>query len=505
MSESPEPELVIQKTRSRFIADFPDRCTEIAAFASRAAKGDRDRAVRLLHRMTGLAGTLGFMGVSEHAARLEDKMREGIVDPDTLAALMAALRKTFTEELVGASAGGGPIAAARHPMTVLLVEDDAFQRMVVGAYLRRAGHTVVEVPAGDQALAKAREAAPTIVLLDLDLPGLDGHGVCRMLKADPELASIPVVFLSAEQDLESRMIGLALGADDFLIKPIDSQELLLRLHRLRERMQSAEPAPHGVVLSYDAFRTATQRTLQRERAALALVRTTPHSRDAIIDALRQETRRRDIVGEYDRHHLSVLLPNAPAAIARDRLAAIIRPVLDAGAAGVCAGIAASSSAGARTVDDLFEEADAALAVARHRKVAVALQADEQPAAEPGGDDSPLVLIGDDDPDVVRIVDAHLGAAGYRRVVAFDGAKVIEQVDAMRPAVLIVDLMMPRMTGFDVLGRLRDMPERRPKIIVLSARGREEDVTRAFDLGADDYIVKPFNPQELVARVNRLLR
>lgn len=66
-------------------------------------------------------------------------------------------------------------------------------------------------------------------------------------------------------------------------------------------------------------------------------------------------------------------------------------------------------------------------------------------------------------------------------------------------------MMPRMTGFDVLRKMKDDPEGRPKVIVLSARGREDDVTRAFDLGADDYMAKPFNPHELVARVARLLR
>jgi DNA-binding response OmpR family regulator len=66
-------------------------------------------------------------------------------------------------------------------------------------------------------------------------------------------------------------------------------------------------------------------------------------------------------------------------------------------------------------------------------------------------------------------------------------------------------MMPRMTGFDVLAGIRDMGENRPHVIVLSARGREDDVVRAFSLGADDFMVKPFNPQELLARVARLVK
>jgi DNA-binding response OmpR family regulator len=79
------------------------------------------------------------------------------------------------------------------------------------------------------------------------------------------------------------------------------------------------------------------------------------------------------------------------------------------------------------------------------------------------------------------------------------------VQANTTDVLILDLMMPRLSGFDVLAQLRDHAGPRPRIIVLSGRGREQDVMRAFDLGADDYMTKPFNPRELVARIARLLK
>jgi DNA-binding response OmpR family regulator len=72
-------------------------------------------------------------------------------------------------------------------------------------------------------------------------------------------------------------------------------------------------------------------------------------------------------------------------------------------------------------------------------------------------------------------------------------------------VLLLDLMMPRLTGFDVLTALKQRTGRKPAVVVISARGREADITRAFDLGAEEYLTKPFGPQELLARLSRHVR
>ncbi|HEU4928031.1 MAG TPA: response regulator [Vicinamibacterales bacterium] len=116
----------------------------------------------------------------------------------------------------------------------------------------------------------------------------------------------------------------------------------------------------------------------------------------------------------------------------------------------------------------------------------------------------FTVLADDDPEVARIVDAHMRVEGFSTTIAFDGQQALEAVEREQPDVLILDLMMPKMTGFDVLHRIRALADK-PRVIVLSARGREQDVTRAFDLGADDYMMKPFSPQELRARIGRLLR
>ena len=114
------------------------------------------------------------------------------------------------------------------------------------------------------------------------------------------------------------------------------------------------------------------------------------------------------------------------------------------------------------------------------------------------------MLAGDDPDVAHIVDAHRRAGGFSTTLAFDGQQALEAVEREQPDVLILDWMMPKMTGFDVLHRIRALANK-PRVIVLSARGAGAGVTRAFDLGADDYMMKPFSPQELPARIGRLLR
>jgi PleD family two-component response regulator len=280
------------------------------------------------------------------------------------------------------------------------------------------------------------------------------------------------------------------------------RELLLRVQRTADR--AAAPAvslDRSDTLAYPTFVSAARAPLAAGPAAVALVRLAPGSSADAIKAFRHEVRRRDIVGRYDEHHLVLLLPGMTAAGARDRLAAIIADLEESGHRGFVAGIAGAAG-GAAAIESLVAEADEALAQARVRGEPAALRTSRDRTIQQVRPRH--LVLADDDPEVARIVDAHMRAEGFETTVVFDGQLALEAVERERPDVLVLDLMMPKLTGFDVLHRLRALAEK-PRVIVLSARGREEDVTRAFDLGADDYVMKPFSPQELRARIGRLLR
>jgi DNA-binding response OmpR family regulator len=118
---------------------------------------------------------------------------------------------------------------------------------------------------------------------------------------------------------------------------------------------------------------------------------------------------------------------------------------------------------------------------------------------------PLILIADDDPDILALISFHLERAGYDIVRAVNGEEAVRVALDRRPDVALLDVMMPRVDGYEATRRLRQHRETsRMPIILLTARVQEDDIARGFDAGADDYVKKPFSPQELGARVQAIL-
>jgi two-component system response regulator ResD len=116
-----------------------------------------------------------------------------------------------------------------------------------------------------------------------------------------------------------------------------------------------------------------------------------------------------------------------------------------------------------------------------------------------------VLVVDDEPTIAEVVARYLDRAGYETRIAADGAQAIEMAGARRPDLVVLDLMLPGLDGLEVMRRLRDADRGHPAVILLTAKGEESDRVIGLRLGADDYVVKPFSPAELVARVDAVLR
>ena len=116
-----------------------------------------------------------------------------------------------------------------------------------------------------------------------------------------------------------------------------------------------------------------------------------------------------------------------------------------------------------------------------------------------------ILICDDDPLLVDLLEYRLTSRGYAVAVAEDGGKALRRLQEMRPDAVLLDAMMPVIDGYEVLRKIRETPETADiPVIMLTARKQEQDIVMALELGANDYLVKPFIPEELVARLARLL-
>jgi len=125
---------------------------------------------------------------------------------------------------------------------------------------------------------------------------------------------------------------------------------------------------------------------------------------------------------------------------------------------------------------------------------------QSPASEP------RVLVVDDEADIVALVAYHLARAGYRVSTASTGHDALDAARREHPALIVLDLMLPGLSGYEVLEQLRaDASTRDIAVLMLTARREEQDRIRGLSLGADDYLTKPFSPQELVLRVGAILR
>ena len=116
-----------------------------------------------------------------------------------------------------------------------------------------------------------------------------------------------------------------------------------------------------------------------------------------------------------------------------------------------------------------------------------------------------ILVVDDEIYIVHILDFSLGMEGYEVVTALDGEQALERVASERPDLIVLDIMMPKLDGYEVCRAVKSNPAtKNVPVILLSAKGRNVDQKIGFEVGADDYITKPFSPRKLVERINSIL-
>jgi CheY-like chemotaxis protein len=274
------------------------------------------------------------------------------------------------------------------PARILVVDDESQNLELMEAILQDAGYEVFLAAGGEEALALAHEKRPDIIILDLMMPGLSGFEVCARVKMDPQTGGIPVLFVTALNQIADKERALAVGGDDFLTKPVQYAELLARVE------------------------------------ALLKVR-----------------------------HLNRDL---------DRALAYLQE----------------------------------LEMARH---APQVQEGGQGSRPPIG--APVILVVDDEPLVRQMFCDMLQGAGYITHAAENGPQAVDIARKETIDVVLLDIMMPGMSGLDVLAKLGELTPNSP-VIIATASPTSDNAIAALRLGAFDFIVKGFKSEVMLSTVAR---
>jgi two-component system cell cycle response regulator len=494
---------------------------EAASSALREGRSGEARGTlrRIAHSLRGSGATYGFPRITEAAASLEEAGEEEILPQ--LTALLEVLRDVATQ--------GEP-----EKMAILIIDDDPEIAHLLKWQLaskNREIHVAASAAEAEQILAREPIA---LVILDLVLPDTDGRNLLMRLRERPATAIAPVLVLTVKGGTLAKSECFALGADEFFEKPFDPDSLATavasKLQRAAEIAQdSREDHLTGLpnrAAFHEAFRRANALAgRQSAPLSIAFIDLDHFKRvnDAHGHAMGDEVLRRaarviarslrlsDLLVRWGGEEFVALLPNTdPEGAARaiehaaekfrsERFVAGDREFTLTFSAGV-APVQLDDS-----VDEAVARADYHLYLAKSTgRDRVVSQAIEMPRVKK------KILIAEDDELVATLIRHRLSQEGFEVIHYSDGESVLRAIsdNGRNPdlSLVILDVLLPEMDGFELLSRLRQKRTlAQVPIIVLTVMGSEEDVVRGLALGADDYVVKPFSPTELLARVHRLLK
>ena len=407
---------------------------------------------------------------------------------------------------------------------ILVIEDDPEIQYLLSVVLDGDDREIVAV--GDGATAqRALASGPfDLVLLDLILPDLDGRTLLTRLREDPATATVPVVVISARSDADIREDCYGLGADAYVEKPFDpeslEQEVALRLAKSAGRAGGGLSDPLTGLLNRAGL--AARCTEATQDYGLALVQLDGfaalsetwgwEAAEGVIrdvgDAIRDAVADDAVVGRLGGGEFAVYTPDPveddPTAVAERVLDAVRASELvgpDGEPVNPTASIGVVEVSADSSLDEAVLRARQRLFRAREAGRNQVVDSDERDE-----ESTARVLVAEDDEISATILLHRLEKEGLEVVRYDNGKEAYEAALEAVPDLVILDIKMPGMDGFEVLERLRRTPAYASiPIILLTSMGSEADVVRGFSLGADDYVLKPFSPVELSARVWRLLR
>ncbi|HEX6039649.1 response regulator [Longimicrobium sp.] len=428
----------------------------------------------------------------------------------------------------------------RRSATVLAVDDDPSILEAVRFVLEPHGVRVEALAEPERFWEALESSAPDVVLLDVDMPRVNGLELCRVLRNDPRWKSVPVVFLTSRADPTTVQAVFAAGADDFVSKPFVGPELGARIHNRLERVRLQRSLAETDALTGVPNRRGSEEVLERflrlaagqgDPLAFGIVdldcfkQVNDRCGHAVGDEvlsrvarlLQKRFRAEDVVARWGGEEFVVGMYGMDKADGVQRLAEALEvlreepfksPSGEPFQVTFSAGVAEFDSDG-RDLQSLYRAADAAMYAAKAAGRDRVLPS----GWTPGQGEGPRtvdVLVVEDDPAIARLLQHALETRGLRHEWVDNGERAARLLTGTAPELraraVLLDVDLP---GLDGLGVLRVMARERllerTRVIVLTVRTHEAEVVRALELGAFDHVSKPFSVPVLLQRIRRALR
>ncbi len=427
---------------------------------------------------------------------------------------------------------GGLLKALRSrvttaPANILVVDDDLASVRIITKTLARPGRNVLVASSAAEAEEILTRHEIRLLVMDLVLPDGDGRDVLARLRERPATASLPVIIASVKSGTLVRSECLALGAADYFSKPVEPSRLAITADALLQREMSIRRQTRYDALTGILNRAAFVEGFERSQSgpeepiALAIIDvdhfksvndTYGHvTGDAVLrrlaSTLQRSFRRADLLARWGGEEFVVLLPGTDLEGAAHVLEAALEAVRSERFESTDGRIfQVTFSAGVVEVPPRAA-LDETLLVA-DRLLYLAKQSGRNRVIWSTEDAAPRMraLVAEDDEVTAAVIVESLAGAGFEVVHCTDGVKALEMGTKENFSLAILDVNLPGMEGFEVLKGFRQVRALNwTPVVLLTARGKEEDVVRGFELGADDYVVKPLRPAEFIARVLRLIR
>ncbi len=425
-------------------------------------------------------------------------------------------------------------------MRILLVEDSATLRHAMSSYIRDAGHEPVLAQSGEEALQMLEHSSFDLIIMDVEMPGLNGFETTRLMREWLGEHWVPIIFATGKTDDNSVEEGIEAGGDDYLTKPVSAiilkakiramQRIIDMRNQLREMNEQLEQLSQRDGLT-QLYNRRTFNELSKQQWAVAKRTHTPISVIMLdidhfkpfndnyghpmgdsclkqVSAALQRTLQRptDILARYGGEEFIVLLPNTDIHGAK-KVGESIRQALfelqiphehssTEKVVTASVGVATCTHTTGRSFDDLVTQADNQLYQSK--------SAGRNRVSAQETDSQKTILVADDDPDTLTLLSAQL--QNHCNIVTADnGSDCIELATSIAPDLVLLDIHMPAIDGLEVCRQLRQHPSTSAlPIILISAEDRAQQIKLGKQVGANDCLEKPLDESKMLAKINRYL-